>query len=169
MAYYAFLERLAVQIGANPAETGRIVAGAQVAGIIGGLLAAPVARRLGLVAGLCAVSILHAVTITLAVWTDTVFVLGAVAFFEAVLVHYNDTFDVEPWRRVLIQKDAGQPSPAAYSLSVLRSALLSARFSLKRRGMMPLHGCSGRRVLLAVSIFVLVSRSRTVKTLNTAG
>ncbi len=70
MAYYAFLERMAVHIGASPAETGRIVAAAQVAGIIGGLLAAPVAGRFGLVAGLCAASILHAVTITLAAGID---------------------------------------------------------------------------------------------------
>lgn len=85
MAYYAFLERLAVRIGASAAETGHIVAAAQVAGIIGGLLAAPVAARLGLVRGLCLASALHALMITLAVWTDSVAALTAIAFFEAVL------------------------------------------------------------------------------------
>ncbi len=85
MAYYAFLERLAVQLGATSAATGRIVAAAQVAGIVGGLLAAPVAAKLGLVRGLGAASLLHAFMITLAIWTDSVALLGIIAFFEAVL------------------------------------------------------------------------------------
>ena len=52
MAYYAFIGQLAVQIGANTAQTGRIVAVAQIAGIVGGLSAAPLANRLGVIRAL---------------------------------------------------------------------------------------------------------------------
>ena len=85
MAYYAFIERLAVQIGASPVQTGRIIAGAQVAGIVGGLSAAPVASRFGLIRTLVVVTILHAVAITFAIWTSQILVLGIIVFIEAVL------------------------------------------------------------------------------------
>jgi predicted MFS family arabinose efflux permease len=162
MAYYAFLERLAVQVGANPAETGRIVAGAQVAGIIGGLLAAPVARRLGLVAGLCAVSILHAVTITLAVWTDTVFVLGAVAFFEAVLF-----IIMIPLMLTLAAgiDTKGRWAAIAGGVFVISTAIgpVVGAFLIEETGYDAIAWMQWPAVLLAVSIFVLVSRGRTVK------
>jgi len=85
MAYYAFLERLAVRIDATAAETGRVVAGAQVAGIIGGLMAAPVAGRLGVFRALVMTTVLHGVTIVIAVYAGAVLVLGIAAFCEAVL------------------------------------------------------------------------------------
>ena len=85
MAYYAFLERLAVLAGARAFETGRIIAAAQVAGIVGGLLAAPVAGRFGLITALVVATALHATAVTIAIWTDQVIVLGIAAFCEAVL------------------------------------------------------------------------------------
>ncbi len=85
MAYYAFLERLAVLIGASPAQTGRIVAAVQVAGIIGGLSAAPVAKRFGLIPALVVITLLHVGAIATAIWTDQVIILGVAAFCEAVL------------------------------------------------------------------------------------
>ena len=158
MAYYAFLERLAVQIGANPAETGRIVAGAQVAGIIGGLLAAPVARRLGLVAGLCVVSILHAVTITLAVWTDTVIVLGAVAFFEAVLF-----IIMVPLVFTLAAgiDTKGRWAAIAGGVFVISTAIgpVVGAFLIEETGYDAIAWIQWPAVLLAVSIFAWINRS----------
>jgi len=85
MAYYAFLERLAVLIGASPVQTGRIVAAAQLAGIIGGLSAAPVANRFGLIPALVVIAFLHLAAIALAIWTGQIIVLGLAAFSEALL------------------------------------------------------------------------------------
>ncbi len=85
MAYYAFLERLAVLIGASPVQTGRIVAAAQLAGIIGGLSAAPVAKRFGLIPALVVITFLHVAAIALAIRTEQVIVLGLAAFCEALL------------------------------------------------------------------------------------
>ena len=84
MAYYAFVERIAVNINASSAQSGQIIAAVQVAGIIGGLLAAPVASRLGVLRALVSVSVLHALVIMLAVFTDTVLILGMAAFVEAI-------------------------------------------------------------------------------------
>ena len=159
MAYYAFLERLAVRIDAGPAETGRIIAGAQVAGIIGGLLAAPVAGRFGLVAGLCAVSILHAGTISLAVWTDTVFVLGVVAFFEAVLF-----IIMIPLMLTLAAgiDDKGRWAAIAGGVFVLSTALgpVFGAYLIEQTGYDAIAWIQWPAVLLAVIIFVRVNRRR---------
>ncbi|MBT7952945.1 MAG: MFS transporter [Gammaproteobacteria bacterium] len=85
MAYYAFLGQLALLIGANAAQTGWIIAIAQIAGIIGGLSAAPLSKRLGVIAALTVTSGLHALIICVAIWTDNINVLGVTAFCEAVL------------------------------------------------------------------------------------
>ena len=85
MAYYAFLERLAVLIGASPVQTGRIIAAAQIAGIVGGLSAAPVANRFGLIPALVSIACLHVAAIAVAIWTDQVIVLAVAAFIEALL------------------------------------------------------------------------------------
>ena len=85
MAYYAFLERIAVNIDATSAQTGQIIAAAQVAGIMGGLLAAPVANKLGVVKALVGTSTLHALVIMVAILTGSVLVLGVAAFIEAIL------------------------------------------------------------------------------------
>ena len=162
MAYYAFLERLAVQIGASAAETGRIVAGAQVAGIIGGLLAAPVARRLGLVAGLCTVSILHALTITLAVWTDSVIVLGLVAFFEAVLF----IIMIPLMLTLAAGIDArGRWAAIAGGVFVLSTAIgpVIGAFLIEETGYDAIAWIQWPAVLLAVGIFIWVNRSRVGK------
>ena len=160
MAYYAFLERLAVQIGAAPAETGRIVAGAQVAGIIGGLLAAPVAGRFGLVAGLCAVSILHAVTITLAIWTDSVLVLGIIAFFEAVLF----IIMIPLMLTLAAGIDAkGRWAAIAGGVFVLSTALgpVFGAFLIEKTGYDAIAWIQWPAVLLAVSIFIRVNPGST--------
>ena len=162
MAYYAFLERLAVQISASPAETGRIVAAVQVAGIIGGLLAAPVAGRFGLVRGLCAVSILHAVTITLAVWTDSVIVLGVVAFFEAVLF-----IIMIPLMLTLAAgiDTKGRWAAIAGGVFVISTAIgpVVGAFLIEETGYDAIAWMQWPAVLLAVSIFVRVNRGRTMK------
>lgn len=85
MAYYAFIGQLAVKIGANTAQTGWIVAVAQIAGIVGGLSAAPLANRLGVIRALVFTCILHAATINLAIYTEQIFILGLAVFCEAVL------------------------------------------------------------------------------------
>ncbi len=85
MAYYAFLERIAVNIDASSEQTGQIIAAAQVAGIMGGLLAAPVASKLGIVKALIGASTVHALVIMLAILTSSVLVLGIAAFIEAIL------------------------------------------------------------------------------------
>ena len=162
MAYYAFLERLAVQIGASPAETGRIVAGAQVAGIVGGLLAAPVARRLGLVAGLCTVSMLHALTITLAVWTDSVIVLGLVAFFEAVLF----IIMIPLMLTLAAGIDArGRWAAIAGGVFVLSTAIgpVVGAFLIEETGYDAIAWMQWPAVLLAVSIFAWVNRGSARK------
>ena len=162
MAYYAFLERLAVHIGAGPAETGRIVAAAQVAGIIGGLLAAPVAGRFGLVAGLCAASILHAVTITLAVWTDTVIVLGIIAFFEAVLF-----IIMMPLMLTLAAgiDDKGRWAAIAGGVFVLSTALgpVLGALLIEETGYEAIAWIQWLAVVLAVSIFIRVNPGSTSK------
>lgn len=162
MAYYAFLERLAVQVGASAAETGRIVAAAVVAGIIGGLLAAPVARRLGLVTGLCTVSLLHAATITLAVWTDSVIVLGAVAFFEAVLF----IIMVPLMLTLAAGIDArGRWAAIAGGVFVLSTAIgpVIGAFLIEGTGYDAIAWIQWPAVLLAVGIFAWVNRSRSGK------
>ena len=162
MAYYAFLERLAVQVGASAAETGRIVAAAVVAGIIGGLLAAPVARGLGLVAGLCAVSILHAATITLAVWTDSVLMLGAVAFFEAVLF-----IIMAPLMLTLAAgiDTKGRWAAIAGGVFVISTAIgpVVGAFLIEETGYDAIAWIQWPAVLLAVGIFAWVNRSRSGK------
>ena len=85
MAYYAFLERLAVVIGASAAESGRIVAAVQISGIIGGLIAAPLANRFSLIRTLVVVTLLHAVAIAAAIASNQVVILGVAAFLEALL------------------------------------------------------------------------------------
>ncbi len=85
MAYYSFLAQLAVSIDASPAQTGWIVAAVQIAGIIGGLSAAPLAKKLGVIKALVLTTVLHVIAITMAVITDNIFVLGIAAFCEAVL------------------------------------------------------------------------------------
>ena len=160
MAYYAFLERLAVQVNASSAETGRIVAAAQVAGIIGGLLAAPVAGRFGLVRGLCAVSILHAVTITLAVWTDSVIVLGMVAFFEAVLF-----IIMVPLMLTLATgiDDKGRWAAIAGGVFVISTALgpVFGAYLIEQTGYDAIAWIQWPAVLLAVIIFDRVNRGST--------
>ena len=159
MAYYAFLERLAVQVGAGPAETGRIIAVAQIGGIIGGLLAAPVAGRLGLVAGLCAVSILHAVTVTLAVFTDTGIVLGVVAFFETVLF-----IIMIPLMLTLAAgiDTKGRWAAIAGGVFVISTAIgpVVGAFLIEETGYDAIAWMQWPAVLLAASIFILVNRSR---------
>ena len=160
MAYYAFLERLAVQIDASPAETGRIIAAVQVAGIIGGLLAAPVASRFGLVRGLCAVSILHAVTITLAVWTDSVIVLGMVAFFEAVLF-----IIMVPLMLTLAAgiDDKGRWAAIAGGVFVISTALgpVFGAYLIEQTGYAAIAWIQWPAVLLAVIIFDRVNPGST--------
>lgn len=85
MAYYAFLERIATSIGASPAVTGRIIAASQVAGIAGGLIAAHVANTFGLLRSLISATVLHALVIVFAIWTEQTLPLGIAAFSEAVL------------------------------------------------------------------------------------
>ncbi|MFT5134600.1 MAG: putative MFS family arabinose efflux permease, partial [Gammaproteobacteria bacterium] len=85
MAYYAFLGQFAVRIDANAAQTGWIIATAQLAGIIGGLTAAPLSNRMGVIKALVLTTLLHVVAIALAVSTQQIMVLGFAAFCEAVL------------------------------------------------------------------------------------
>lgn len=158
MAYYAFLERLAVQIGASSAETGRIVAAAQVAGIVGGLLAAPVAGRFGLVAGLCAVSILHALAITLAIWTGSVLMLGIIAFFEAVLF----IIMVPLILTLAAGIDAkGRWAAIAGGVFVVSTAIgpVIGAILIENTGYDAIAWLQWPAVLLAVSIFIRVNRS----------
>ncbi len=162
MAYYAFLERLAVQIGADPSETGRIVAAVQIAGIIGGLLAAPVAGRFGLVAGLCATTVLHAVSVTLAVWTDSVIMLGIVAFFEAVLF----IIMIPLMLTLAAGVDAkGRWAAIAGGVFVLSTALgpVFGAFLIEETGYEAIAWIQWPAAVLAVIIFARVNRSRTVK------
>jgi predicted MFS family arabinose efflux permease len=85
MTYYAFLGQLAVAINATASETGWIIAAAQIAGIIGGLSAAPLAKLFGVVKALVLSVILHVAAIALAIYTDEVLILGIAAFLEATL------------------------------------------------------------------------------------
>ncbi len=85
MAYYAFLGQMAVLIGASAAQTGWIIAVAQVAGIVGGLSASPLANRLGVINALVITCTLHVCAIAAAIWTEHVLILGLAAFCEAVL------------------------------------------------------------------------------------
>jgi predicted MFS family arabinose efflux permease len=85
MAYYAFLGQFTVRIGASAAQTGWIIAIAQLAGIVGGLSAAPLSNRLGVIKALVLTTALHVGTIVVAVSTQQILVLGFAAFFEAVL------------------------------------------------------------------------------------
>ena len=85
MAYYAFLERIAVLIGASAAQTGQVVAAAQVAGMFGGLLAAPLAARFKLINTLVTVVLLHALAIVLAIASVSFYLLLLTAFIEALL------------------------------------------------------------------------------------
>ena len=162
MAYYAFLERLAVQIGASPVETGRIVAAALIAGIFGGLLAAPVAGRFGLVAGLCAVSLLHAVAITLAVWTDSVIVLGMMAFVEAVLF-----IIMIPLMLTLAAgvDDKGRWAAIAGGVFVLSTALgpVFGALLIEKTGYDAIAWIQWPAVVLAVIIFARVNPGSTGK------
>ena len=162
MAYYAFLERLAVQIGADPSETGRIVAAVQIAGIIGGLLAAPVAGRFGLVAGLCATTVLHAVSVTLAVWADSVIMLGIIAFFETVLF-----IIMIPLMLTLAASvdDKGRWAAIAGGVFVLSTALgpVFGALLIEETGYEAIAWIQWPAALLAVIIFARVNRSRTVK------
>ena len=162
MAYYAFLERLAVQIGAGPAETGHIVAAAQVAGIIGGLLAAPVAHRFGLVPGLCTVSLLHAVAITLAVWTDRVIALGVIAFCEAVLF-----IIMVPLMLTLAAgiDSKGRWAAVAGGVFVLSTALgpVIGAFLIEETGYDTIAWLQWPAVALAIGIFTWVNRYRSFR------
>ncbi len=159
MVYYAFLERLAVQIGAAPAETGRIVAAAQVAGIVGGLLAAPVARKFGLAAGLCTTTILHAVAISLAVWTGSVLTLGIVAFVEAVLF-----IMMIPLMLTLAAgiDEKGRWAAVAGGVFVLSTALgpVLGALLIEWSGYDAIAWAQWPAALLAVAIFSWVSRNR---------
>ena len=85
MAYYAFLGQFAVRIDANAAQTGWIIATAQLAGIVGGLSAAPLSNRLGVIKALVIATVLHVGAIVVAVSTQHILILGLAAFCEAVL------------------------------------------------------------------------------------
>lgn len=84
MAYYAFIERIAHAIGAGTLGSGRVIAAAQIGGIIGGLIVAPLSGRFGVVSTLVAGALFHACAIIVAVCTGVVLVLGAAACLEAV-------------------------------------------------------------------------------------
>ncbi len=85
MAYYAYLGQLVLNIDASSTATGWIVALAQIAGIAGGLLSAPVASRLGVIRALVLTSVLHTLAISLAISTSSIPILGFAVFCEAVL------------------------------------------------------------------------------------
>ncbi len=159
MVYYAFLERLAAQIGAAPAAAGRIVAAAQVAGIVGGLLAAPVARRFGLTVGLCAATILHALAISLAVWTSSVLTLGIIAFFEAVLF-----IIMIPLMLTLAAgiDDKGRWAATAGGVFVLSTALgpFFGALLIQQAGYDAIAWVQWPAALLAVTIFTRVATTR---------
>ena len=84
MAYYAFVERLAHATGASAEISGRIVAVVQVGGIVGGLIAAPLTNRFGLVRALAVGTVLHGLTVVLAIQAVSALMLGIVAFVEGV-------------------------------------------------------------------------------------
>ena len=84
MAYYAFLERIAMNISGNTAHAGIVVALSQIGGIVGAGLAVPLSIRYGIMKPLVVVTALHAVFIVVACATDSIYILGIVAFAEAV-------------------------------------------------------------------------------------
>ena len=108
-------------------------------------------------AGLCAVSILHALTITLAVWTDSVFVLGAVAFFEAVLF-----IIMIPLMLTLAAgiDTKGRWAAIAGGVFVISTAIgpVVGAFLIEETGYDAIAWMQWPAVLLAVGIFVRVHR-----------
>ncbi|NKB38532.1 MAG: MFS transporter [Gammaproteobacteria bacterium] len=80
-----FSRSVALRIQASAAETGLIVALAQIAGIVGGLSAAPLSKRLGELKTLLITTCLHTLFIILAIFMSSVLVLGFAAFCEATL------------------------------------------------------------------------------------
>ena len=84
MAYYAFVERLAHATGASSEIAGRIVAGVQVGGVVGGLIAAPMATRFGLLRALVVGTLAHGLAVVLAIQAASPLLLGIVAFLEGV-------------------------------------------------------------------------------------
>lgn len=84
MAYYAFLERISMSINGNTAHAGIIVAISQLGGMIGGGLAIPISIRFGIMKPLVSVTAIHAVFIAIACSTDSIYILGVVAFAEGI-------------------------------------------------------------------------------------
>ena len=85
MAYYAFLVQMALNIGASAANTGWLVAIAQIGGIIGGLLASPLANKFSVIKTLVVSCLVHMCAIAIAVLTDDMIVLGLAVFAETIL------------------------------------------------------------------------------------
>ena len=148
MAYYAFLERLATSIGASPAVTGRIIAASQIAGIAGGLIAAQVATTFGLLRSLLSATVLHALVIVFAIWTEQALLLGIAAFCEVCCLS-SLSHSCLPWQRKLTVKDGGPLLQGGY----LPSAPHSVRYwvaSLSKSSVTPqLPGYKYWRLFLA--------------------
>jgi MFS family permease len=85
MAYYAFLERISMNINGNTAHAGIIVAISQLGGMLGGGLAIPISIRYGIIRPLLIAIAIHAVIVAIACSTDSIYVLAAVAFAEGIV------------------------------------------------------------------------------------
>lgn len=83
MAYYAFVERIAMAINGNIAHAGIIIALAQLGGIVGGGLSATISIRYGILKPLLIVTGVHAVLVALACFSSSIYFLGVIAFLEA--------------------------------------------------------------------------------------
>lgn len=84
MAYYAFLERISMSINGNTAHAGVIIALAQVGGIVGAGLAVLASNRYGLLRPLLVITGVHAICLSVATFTSSIYLLGIAAFAEAV-------------------------------------------------------------------------------------
>ena len=89
MAYYAFVERLAAEIGASPDQAGIVVAIVMITSIIGAAMAAPVASRHRILTPLVAVSVLHALAVLAATINADVLLLGIFAGMEGLTFNFT--------------------------------------------------------------------------------
>ncbi len=167
----AILSPLTVGSLINGLQIGEVEAGALVTveflvmGITS-ILVAPVSvrisyRLLALAGGILLLTG-HALTITLAVWTDSVIVLGLVAFFEAVLF-----IIMIPLMLTLAAgiEARGRWAAIAGGVFVISTAIgpVIGAFLIEETGYDAIAWIQWPAVLLAVGIFVWVNRSRVGK------